>query len=92
MDFNVVLIVAWFVLAVVFVVLEMMSNKYFLPVALGAGLAGVAGLLSLVALGQLVVFAVVTALGYLLFRPDKKASKRRAMRERGYDDDDYLEG
>ncbi len=87
--------IIWFVICVVFVVLEFVSSKYLLPIAMGAGVAGVATLFSLSIIGQIVVFAIVLALGYLLFKPNRSRRDRRDSRPgsqgRGYDSDDFID-
>lgn len=81
----VVQIVIWLIVAVLFVIVEFASSKYFLPIAIGAGLALVAALFSAPLVAQVAVFVIVTLLGYLLFRPSKSRKERRRDRERYYD-------
>ena len=69
----------------VFLIAEFASPKYFMPFALGAGIALVASLFSAPIAAQVVIFVVVALLGYLLFRPNKTRRERRRERERYYD-------
>ncbi len=88
----IIIAIIWFVITVVFIGLEFASRKYLLPVAMGAGVAGIAALFALPAFGQMIVFVVVTGLAYLLFKPNKtdKDSGGKADTDRmGYDEDLY---
>lgn len=78
------LAIVWLVLTVVFVVLELLADRYVLPLALGAGLAGISTFFYLPWYAQVIVFAVVTLLGYVLFKPNKADKGRR--RKRDYED------
>ncbi|MGI6220807.1 MAG: NfeD family protein [Coriobacteriales bacterium] len=83
--FPIAQIVLWLIVAVVFVIVEFASSKYFLPFAIGAGIALVAALFSAPIVAQVVIFVVVALLGYLLFRPSKTRRERRREREAYYD-------
>lgn len=73
--------IVWFVLTAVFIILEFVSTKYFLPIAMGAVVAGVASLFSLPILGQIIVCAVVVLLAYLLFNPNRSRKDARRSSE-----------
>ena len=79
------LAIVWLVLTVVFVIVELIADRYVLPLAIGAGLAGISTFFYLPWYAQVIVFAVVTLLGYVLFKPNK-AEKSSRRRKRDYDD------
>ncbi len=83
--FPIAQILLWLIVAVVFLIAEFASSKYFMPFALGAGIALVASLFSAPLIAQVVIFVIVMLLGYLLFRPSKTRRERRRERERYYD-------
>ena len=66
----------WLGITVVFVILEFVADFYFLPVAIGAGVAAVSSLMAIPLIGQIIAFVIVTVLAYILFRPDKQRSRK----------------
>ena len=85
MGFPIAQIVLWLVVTIVLIVAEFASSKYFLPLSIGAGIALVSSLFTAPFIAQVVIFVIVTLLGYLLFRPSKSRKERRRERERYYD-------
>jgi len=77
----------WLGITVVFVILEFMADFYFLPVAIGAGVAAVSSLVAIPLVGQIIAFAIVTVLAYVLFRPDKQRGRKGAPSGRHTKDD-----
>ncbi len=82
--------IVWFVITAIFIVAEFISVKYFLPVAMGAGIAAIATFFSLSIFGQVIVFAIVCVLGYLFFKPNKRFDNIND-RKSNYSDDDFDE-
>ena len=79
-------LVIWLVITVAFAVLELATSIYVLPVAVGGGIAAVASLFQISLLGQIIIFAVVTLLAFVLFRPNRQRG-RKGRESDGLDED-----
>ncbi len=92
MGISIVPIIVWLVVAFVFLILEAVADKYFLPFAIGGGVSAIASLFNLAIVPQIIIFVVVTALCYLLFKPSGRRGKDKDARKktgRAEDFDDF---
>ncbi|MGI6217601.1 MAG: NfeD family protein [Coriobacteriales bacterium] len=87
---SIIAAVVWLVITGIFIAIEFGAKKYFLPFAMGAGVAAVSAIFGLSIIGQIAVFAVVTILAYVLFRPEKKEKGSKGAAKRNTSEDDEI--
>ena len=73
---NIAMII-WLIIAIAFVLLEFFFDFYFLPFAIGAALALVTSFFGFDILWQIIIFAVVCVLAFVLFNPNKQRQIRK---------------
>ncbi len=80
--------IVWLVLAIVFVAAELVATAYILPLAIASGAALVASLFGVPLVVQIIVFALVTVVAYIFFKPDKQQKLPKRVRSKYKDSED----